>query len=228
MKKDIVKKLQTLTLLYAEDEDGLRKNIADSLRYYVKEVIEASDGNEAYDLYLLKKPDIILSDIHMPHLNGIEFIKKIRETNRDIPVVMITAHTDTKYLLEAVELRMEKYIVKPLDIDLLFDILEKCIDTLHINNTEVLKVDTNYMYNYDKKELTYKNEKIILNKKESHFLEILIANQNRIVTYEELQEYVWHNDVMTDSALRSLVRHLRKKLPTDLVFNLSGVGYRLV
>lgn len=228
MTKDIVNKLKTLTLLYAEDENGLRKNIADSLRYYVKEVIEASDGTEAYNLYLLNKPDIILSDIHMPHLNGIEFIKKVRQTNRDIPVVMITAHTDTKYLLEAVELRMEKYIVKPLDIDLLFDILEKCIDTLHINNTETLSVNTNYIYDYDKKELTYKNEKIILNKKESHFLEILISNQNRIVTYDELQEYVWNDDVMTDSALRSLVRHLRKKLPTDLVFNLSGVGYRLV
>ena len=223
-----MKKLQTLTLLYAEDEDGLRKNIADSLRYYVKDVIEASDGHEAYELFLTKNPDIILSDIHMPHLNGIEFIQKVRLINRDIPVVMITAHTDTKYLLEAVELRMEKYIVKPLDIDLLFDILGKCIDTLQINNTEILSVDKNYMYDYDKKELTYKNDKIILNKKESHFLEILVSNQNRIVTYDELQEYVWNDDVMTDSALRSLVRHLRKKLPTDIVFNLSGVGYRLV
>ncbi len=60
------------------------------------------------------------------------------------------------------------------------------------------------------------------------FIELLISNQNRVVTYEELQEYVWGDDVMTDSALRSLVRNLRKKLPTDVIFNLSGVGYRLV
>jgi len=228
MQKEFMEKLQSLTILYAEDEVGIRENIADSLSYYVKEVYEAENGAQAFEIYEEKKPDIILSDIHMPILNGIEFVKKVRLTNREIPIVMITAHTDKKYLMEAVELHMEKYIVKPLELDALFDTLEKCVNVLAINKTEVLKVDENYMYDYDKKELIYKNEQIILNKKEMHFLEFLISNQNRVVTYEELQENVWGDDVMTDSALRSLVRNLRKKLPTDIVFNLSGVGYRLV
>ncbi len=78
------------------------------------------------------------------------------------------------------------------------------------------------------KRIKYKDENIILNKKEMMFLEVLISNQTRVVNYEELQNKVWGDDVMTDSALRSLVRNLRKKLPTDLIFNLSGVGYRLV
>ncbi|MBU3015614.1 response regulator transcription factor [Poseidonibacter lekithochrous] len=228
MTKDIIEKLQSLTLLYAEDEVGLRQNIADSLRYYLKEVYEANDGKEGYDIYSEKKPDIILSDIHMPNINGLEFIKKVRETNRDIPVVMITAHTDKEYLLEAVELHMEKYIVKPIELEPLFEVLEKCVEVLDLNKEIVLEVDKNYIYDYDKKELKYKNENIILNKKEMMFLEVLISNQNRIVNYEELQEKVWGDDIMTDSALRSLVRNLRKKLPTDLIFNLSGVGYRLV
>ncbi len=58
----------------------------------------------------IKKPDIILSDIHMPIVDGIEFVKKVRKTNRSIPIIMITAHTDKQYLLEAVELHMEKYL----------------------------------------------------------------------------------------------------------------------
>ena len=228
MKKDVIEKLQSLTLLYAEDEVGLRANIADSLRYYLKEVYEANDGKEAYDIYLEKKPDIILSDIHMPNINGLEFVKKVRKTNRSIPIVMITAHTDKEYLLEAVPLRMEKYIVKPIELEPLFDVLEKCVEVLDLNKEVVLKIDKNYVYDYDKKELKYKNKNIILNKKEMMFLEVLISNQNRIVNYEELQDKVWGDDIMTDSALRSLVRNLRKKLPTDLIFNLSGVGYRLV
>ena len=228
MTKDVIEKLQNLTLLYAEDEEGIRKNIADSLSYYCKEVLEAGDGQEAYEIYEEKEPDIILSDIHMPNVNGIEFVKKIREDNREIPIVMITAHTDKEYLLEAVELHMEKYIVKPVDIDELFETLEKCVNILDSNNKVLLKVDENYLYDYDSKELKYKSENIVLNKKEMNFLEVLISNQNRVVTYEELQEKVWRDDVMTDSALRSLVRNLRKKLPTDLIFNLSGVGYRLV
>ncbi len=228
MTKDVIEKLQRLTLLYAEDEEGIRKNIADSLSYYVKEVIEARDGVEAYEFYLQKKPDIVLSDIHMPNLNGIDFVKKVREENKSIPIVIITAHTDKEYLLEAIELKMEKYIVKPIELESLLNVLEKCVYLLELNQKILLKIDENYIYDYDKKELRYKDEIVLLNKKEISFFELLIRNQNRIVSYEELQDKVWIDDVMTDSALRSLVRNLRKKLPTDIIFNLSGIGYRFV
>lgn len=228
MTKELIEKLKSLTLLYAEDEEGIRKNIADSLSYYVKEVLEASNGQEAYELYLEKKPDIIMTDIHMPILNGIDFVKKVRELDKSVPIIMITAHTDKEYLLQAIELKMEKYIVKPIELDVLFDVFKKCLDTIVFNNNIVLEIDNNYTYDYDKKELKYKDEIVLLNKKELSFFELLIENQNRIVTYEELQNKVWIDDVMTDSALRSLVRNLRKKLPTDIIFNLSGVGYRFV
>lgn len=102
------------------------------------------------------------------------------------------------------------------------------METIDINKKVVLGIDTSYVYDYDKKELRYKDEIVLLNKKEISFFELLIKNQNRIVSYEELQEKVWIDDVMTDSALRSLVRNLRKKLPTDIIFNLSGIGYRFV
>lgn len=228
MQKEFLEKLKSLTVLYAEDEVGIRENIADSLGYYVKEVFQASNGAEALEVCGDKNPDIILSDIHMPVLNGIEFVKKVREKNRTIPIVMITAHTDKKYLLEAVELHMEKYIIKPVELEALFEVLEKCVSLLEINKKVFLKVDEDYSFDYDKKELKYKDEVIFLNKKEMMFFEVLISNQNRITTYEELQDKVWQDDVMTDSALRSLVRNLRKKLPTDIIYNLSGTGYRFV
>lgn len=133
MNGKMLDKLQTLKVLYAEDEEGIRKNIADSLRYYVKEVFETSNGDEAYRIYQDKASDIILSDIHMPILNGIELVKKIREQDRKTPIIMITAHIDKKYLMDAVELHMEKYLVKPIDLDILLQTLEKCVSILDIN-----------------------------------------------------------------------------------------------
>ncbi len=228
MKKELLEKLQNLTILYAEDEDGIRKNIADSLRYYAKEVFEASDGEEAYSIYKEKKPDIILSDIHMPKMDGIELVKKIREEDSRVSIIMITAHTDKNYLLDAVELHMEKYLVKPIDLDQLLVGLEKCIDHIEKNREITLNVDSDYIYDYDNKSLRYQDRAVILNKKEMLFFEVLISNQKRMVHYEELQDKVWDEDVMTNSALRSLVRNLRKKLPTDIIYNLSGVGYKFV
>jgi two-component system, OmpR family, response regulator VanR len=228
MQKELLEKLQNLSILYAEDEIGIRENISDSLSYYVKNVYQASNGEEAFEIYLDKKPDIILSDIHMPILNGIEFVKKVRKLDRKIPIVMITAHTDKEYLLAAIEQRLEKYIVKPIELEVLFEVFEKCLETISFNKKIVLEIDNNYTYDYDKKELKYKDETVLLNKKEISFFELLIKNQNRIVSYEELQDKVWIDDIMTDSALRSLVRNLRKKLPTDIIFNLSGIGYRFV
>jgi DNA-binding response OmpR family regulator len=228
MYKELLAKLQGLTILYAEDEEGIRKNIADSLRYYVKEVYEASDGEEAYLLYEQKKPDIIFSDIHMPKMDGIEFIKKVRERDAKTAVIMITAHTDKEYLLDAVELHMEKYFVKPINLEQLLEGLQRCVLHLEKNKIVVLDVDDAYVYDFDNKELKYKDKILTLNKKEMLFFETLIKNQNRITNYEELQGSVWIDDVMTDSALRSLVRNLRKKLPTDIIYNLSGVGYKFV
>ncbi len=224
----IKKKLKACTILYAEDEFGIRKNILKTLKYYAKDVYEASNGKEAFELYEQKNPDIILSDIHMPIMDGIEFIKKVRKIDKYAPVVMITAHTDKKYLLEAVELHMEKYIVKPINTKILFEALGQCIEVLNINKIVLLSCDENYSYDFDNKKLMYKNEVICLNKKEVCFIELLINNQNRVIKYEEIQDKVWQDKVMTDSALRSVVLHLRKKLPTNIIHNLSGIGYNLV
>ena len=226
--KNVKIKLKALTILYAEDEIGIRKNIMKTLSYYAKDVYEASNGQEALDLYEKNKPDIIISDIHMPIMDGIEFIKKVREHDKNTPVIMITAHTDKKYLLEAVELHMEKYIVKPINTKMLFEVLGKCINSLNINNTITLDCDQNYSYNFDRKKLVYKDEIIVLNKKEVQFMELLINNQDRVVKYQEIQDNVWQDNVMTDNAVRSVVLHLRKKLPTNIINNLSGIGYNFV
>lgn len=227
MDKILAQKLKTLTILYAEDEEGIRKNVADSLRYYAKEIIEAKNGKEAYELYEKHKPNIVYTDVMMPLLDGVELAQKIREKDSKTPIVMITASTDKEYLLRAVELHLEQYIVKPINLKELKKSLEKCIHVINQNQSITKELPDGYMYDFDNKTLTQNGTPIKLTKKEVAFFELLLQNTHRVVSYTELQNYVWGDDVMTDTALKALLRNIRGKFPKQYIKNLSGVGYRL-
>jgi len=225
--KLITKKLKTLSVLYVEDEAEIRMNIADTLSFYVKEVIQAKDGKDGLKLYKQRKPDIIISDILMPVMDGIEMVQKIRLDDKKTPIVMITAHTETDYLLSAVKLHLEQYLVKPVSLPDILESLHTCIEKISSNHAIVCDLPKGYHYDFDHKLLTYEKIVIKLKKKEIQFFELLLENTQRVVTYEELQEFVWGDRVMTDNGLRSVVKKKKKKLPVDIITNLSGVEYKL-
>ena len=112
------------TILYVEDDEQTRANIASFLRMKYKRVLEAKDGVEAYELYLSEEPDLILTDIEMPNMNGFELIKKVRDKNSDIPIVITSAYSNRKKLLTAVKLNIVDYIIKPISRSSLREVLE--------------------------------------------------------------------------------------------------------
>lgn len=228
MDKISLEKLKTLSILYVEDEERIRKKMSDSLKYYAKEVYEAPNGKIALKIYHEKKPDIIYTDILMPQMDGVELVKKIREEDTETPIVMVTAHTDKEYLLSAVELHLEQYIVKPINLNDLKNSLQKCVAVITANHAVSKELPCGYSYDFDNKTLTCKDEKIKLSKKEIALFELLLHNHHRVVSYAELQEYVWEDDFMTDAALKALMRNIRQKLPKGYIKNFSGIGYRLV
>jgi DNA-binding response OmpR family regulator len=222
-----IQRLKSLTILYVEDEDKIRTKIADTLRFYVKKIITAKNGEEGYDLYLRHKPDVILSDILMPIVDGLEMVKMIRKEDIKTPIVMITAHTEKEYLLDAVKLHLENYLVKPISLHDILTALNTCLEKFNIVNSLSFNLPKGYSYDMGYKALTYNGNTIKLSKKEITFLELLMKNISRVVRYEEFQEEVWGNDIMTDNAVRSIVNGLRKKLPNNIITNLSGIGYKL-
>lgn len=125
-----LEKLKQLTLLYAEDEEGIRKPMTNSLSYYFKEVYEAQNGDEGLKIYDHKRPDIILTDLRMPIKDGLYMVKEIRKSDKKTPILMITAHTDKEYLLSAIELKIEKYLIKPVALDELLAALRLCIEDI--------------------------------------------------------------------------------------------------
>lgn len=221
-------KLRDFKILFVEDEVKIREHIANSLAYMVKEVKQASNGEEALQVMQSFSPDIIITDLEMPKMGGVEFIQKVRQNDKNILIVVVTAHTNSEYLLELIDMHIEHFIVKPINFEKLFEVLQKCEDAILKMKTIVLELPYGYVYDWEKKILSFNDENIKLTKKEISFLELLFKNSRRIVSYEEIENHVWDGAFMTDSALRSLVRNIRKKFPEELIENLSGIGYKLV
>ncbi len=109
--------LKDCIILYVEDEQSVQNQTKMILDDFVKEVRVASDGEEGLKMALEDDIDIIVTDIMMPHKNGIEMLKELKEVhNKDIPAIITTAFTETEYLMEAIKLKVDGFITKPINI----------------------------------------------------------------------------------------------------------------
>ncbi len=115
--------LKQIKVLYVEDDDNIRLFVQRGIKRRVKELQVAINGEDGFLKYKEFKPDIILTDIKMPKMNGIEMAKKIKAIDKDIPIIIMSAHSETDYLLESIELGMFAYLLKPIDKDKLFETL---------------------------------------------------------------------------------------------------------
>lgn len=219
-----LEKLKSLRLLYAEDEEGIRRPMANTLSYYLKEVIEARDGEEALDLYYEQRPDIILTDLRMPKKDGLYMVKEIRKSDKKTPILMITAHTDKEYLLSAIELKIEKYLIKPVSLDELLASLKLCVQEIESDRSITIEC-AGCTFDFKNKRIFNEGKEIEMTHKESDFLELLVRKKGLVVSYEEIEVSVWKEEFMSIAALRTLVKSLRKKLPNHPIKNHSQAGY---
>lgn len=219
--------LSKLTLLYIDDEPSIRENAVEYFNRYFETVLEAADGAEGFQLYDRLKPDIIITDIKMPKLNGLELARKIRKNDKKIPIIILTAFTETQYLLDAVELQLIKYIIKPMTEAKLIPALQLAMDSLSHQNSNIKKLTDDLTYDTFNKSLFFTNIPIKLTKYERNLLDILIRNAPRTLSYTEIENYIWTDEGMNIDSLRTLIRSLRKKLGVDIIENISGLGYRI-
>jgi DNA-binding response OmpR family regulator len=208
------------SVLYVEDEVEVLDNIANLLKKFFKNFYKATNGIEALEIFYENDIDILLVDIEMPKMNGIDFIKEIRQTHENVKIIIISAYTKTDYLLESVEFNLSKYIVKPLTSDKIHLLLDT-LNNYYKNHNSItllcgIEIDRATL------KLKYEDKEHIITKKEFYFLERLAAN--RMVTYYDIIS-LWTEGVPSDSAIRSFIKHLRKKLPNGILKNRSGEGY---
>ena len=224
----MTKKLyKNIKILYIEDDEIARENGLEYLENFFENIYEASDAIIALQLYEKHKPDIIITDIQMPKLNGLEFVKRIRQKDKKTQVIIITAFSDKDYLLKAIELGLVKYLVKPVREKEFEEALFLCINALEKDETNIIQLDEITFFDTFNKNLISSNEMVKLRAKELNFLELLIKNKNRYVSYEEIENYVWNDSVMTKDALKTLVKNIKTKIPKDLILNLTNSGYKI-
>ena len=218
-----------MTLLYVEDDDLIREEAVEYLSLLYHNVLEAQNGQEALELYEKHKPDIIITDIEMPIINGLQLTRVIRRKNKDIPIIIVTAFLEVEYLVEAVSLHLVKYVVKPITpykLDTALSLAHEYLDKETIESTILLSEKSSY--DRLNRTLIIDDKVIQLTHNEIILFELLLEKANTIVTYDEIKIKIWSYENHYMDALRSLIRSLRSRIEDIKIKNISGIGYRLV
>ena len=220
--------LNDLHILYIEDELTTRELLTDTLKILCKKVTSVETAEEALVIYKNDMPDIIISDVDLPGISGIEFVKEIRKNNKIIPIILLTAHSEVNYLMDAVKLHLIDYIIKPVDVKKLTITLKESARQILDNGKFSIKFISGALYNIDNKTILYNSKEYLLTHHENLLLELLLKNRNKNTTTVEIFDNVWEYDEGTESALKSLLNKLRKKIGKESIINISGIGYRII
>ncbi len=239
--KEVIKYTESLSILFVEDHTEVRENTTEILKNFFKNVGNTKNGIEAlenYDKYYKDNGsyyDIVLSDIQMPKLNGIELTKKLYEINPNQSVVILSAHDDTKYLLPLINIGIEYFIKKPIDYQELLEVLLNTSKKIKqskkpIQATKnIINLGHNIFYNRENNSLMHGDKNIYLTKYEIIFLQYLSRNTGKIYSNEDIvANYISHNEKLDIQNIRKLVSKLRKKLPEKSLESIYGVGYKLI
>ena len=215
-----------MKILIVEDEDMIREGISDYLSDCGYETIEAGDGEEALEQFFNHKVDLILLDIQMPKLNGLEVLSEIRKSSQ-VPVLMLTAFQDEEYKMSAFAALADGYLEKPFSLSLLKvrvdAIFKRYYDTGRIFTYRDTEVD------FDSYSAKVAGQEVAVNAKELEILDYLVKNEGRALTRSQIIDAVWKmtDEIPFDRVIDVYIKELRKKLDLDCILTVRNVGYKL-
>jgi DNA-binding response OmpR family regulator len=222
-------KISDISVLIAEDETKLLHSMVEYLQLFFTHVYAAEDGLMAYEIYEEKRPDIIVADIHMPHLDGLSMIKKIRQNDQETKIIITTAHSDTEKLLQAIELHLVKYLVKPVQSDQLKELLFSIVKDLR-STQKYVHLKEGFRWDIKQHKLFGQGEEIVLKPKEQKVLELLFSKKGEAVSAKDIYGHLYPENTQrtfSPDAITSLIKRIRQKLPKDTIKSSYGVGYML-
>lgn len=221
------------SILIAEDDPIALGSLATILRRYFKNVFTASNGYDAYEQVLSQKIDIILTDMRMPYQDGADFIKQVRELDQNLPVIFMSAHTDSKTLLRVIPLNITDYLIKPIQIDQVLYLCKELFKkksefTSQSNTTKSLYqlkngVDVDLVNNI----VRDKGEMVLLTKKEFELLSLLIKNKQSVLSKTQIEYYLWDGEIVSESSVKTLMKKLRAKVGEESIITVKNLGYKV-
>lgn len=232
-----------ISVLFVEDDDSISKEMYLLLKDIFEFVDLAKDGKEAFVKYTKhyeeKKRyyDLIITDILMPIVNGIELTKSVYKINSKQKVIVLSAHSEKEYLMELINIGICQFILKPIDYEKFLETIFTTSKYIYeiakkndIKNSNIIKINSEIYWNKDKKQLFLNNQVIKLTKKEFAFVELLLLQVNTIQSVDRIINHIWQYyedfDIQIVN-LKNIIYRLRKKVPTLNIQNNYGLGYSL-
>jgi len=217
--------LKQFNVLFLEDNMGFTHNTVEFLNLYFKKVFHSQTVKQALEIFDDNHINVIISDIKLKDGNGLEFIKNIRKKDIHVPIIVLSAHKDENFLLEAIPLNISSYQIKPISYEDFISVLE--LISQKFKSTQTIDTHNNIEFNLYTKELFINKKHINLTKKETIFIELLFKNKQIVVTHEMIQNKVWEDKIMSTSAIKNFILRIRKKINQDFLTTVHGVGYKL-
>ncbi len=218
------KTLKKLKVLLVEDEQKLSSLLKNAIGDSFYSFSTAMNGEEGLEKYINIKPDIIITDIMMPKMTGLEMSKEIRLISKDIPIIILSAFSESDKFLSAIDIGVVKYFIKPFDPDELLEYINSIAENFE---SKLIMLQDGFSFNLNTKSL-YKNSRYIsLTKKESKFVELLVQDDECLVDDKIIKSTLWEDENASDERLRTFIRRLRVKTSKRLVLNVKGVGYQI-
>lgn len=218
-------------VLLAEDETVAREILSFYLNTIFDEVIVAKDGLEGLEIYKQAQNefDLVLTDIKMPNMDGIEMLEKIHSINPNQKFIIVSAYKDEEKLLKSIDLKVLAYFVKPLNVDNIMKLLIKAKnEVLEEKEKEDGLVKINSVYTYNKQtNLLYENDNYVkLSKKESQVLDILMNSRGNIIDLNTFKLSIWGDLDALDATFRTVMKRLKDKIKAkDFILSRKGQGY---
>lgn len=230
---------KNLSLLLVEDYEPLRNDMGDVLKDLFKTVTVASDGSKALKLYQEyysiygKSFNLVISDIQMPEMDGVDLSESLLEINTDQKIIILSAHTDSEYLLRLINLGIAQFLTKPIKHEELMETLYNVSKEINATEEEPKNVsilDLGENYTWDKKKLLLKqNENIVkMTRHKIYLMQLLVQKSGQICTNYDIMFYFDAKGIDIDgNGIRNLVLRLRKNLPDNIIKSIYGIGYKL-